>query len=193
MIILHIFTEESSIKNVFDAILPQILPDNVSFFIHPHQGRQDLEIALQKTVPSISKIPNARVLITRDQDEDDCKELKNKLLNMVSGKCFCDYFVRIVCRELESWFLGDLDAIEKAYPRFKAQQYAKKPHFRAVDTIKKPSEFLRQILPEYSNRRSLPKLETSSKIATFMNLNNNKSLSFNNTINAIKKLCEFES
>jgi hypothetical protein len=188
MIELHIFTEEPSIKNVFDSLLPQILPENVSFVVHPHQGKQDLEKALQSIVPSISKIPYVKILITRDQDEDDCKILKNKLSAIVDKKCSCDYFVRIVCKELESWFLGDVQAIEKAYPRFEKQRYVDKPQFRNVDNVQKPSEYLKTILPNYASRKSLPKLETSKNIAAYMNIANNTSPSFNHTINAIKKL-----
>jgi hypothetical protein len=142
---LHIFTEEPSIEKVFDALLPQILPESISFYIHPHQGKQDLEQALKTAVPSISKIPNAKILITRDQDEDDCKKLKQKLVNLVHEKCACDYFVRIICKELESWFLGDLPAIEKAWPGFKAKQCSNKRQLKNVDNIKKPSEYLQKI------------------------------------------------
>ncbi|MDR0733952.1 MAG: DUF4276 family protein [Dysgonamonadaceae bacterium] len=188
MIELHIFTEEPSIKNVFDALLPRILSENVSFYIHPHQGKKDLEKALETIVPSISKTPNVKILITRDQDENDCKELKQKLLDMVNSNCSCDFFVRIVCKELESWFLGDLQAVEKAYPRFKAQQHSNKKHLKSVDNIKKPSEYLRKIIPDYSKCNKLPKLEISRNIAAYMDINNNKSTSFNHTINAIKQL-----
>ncbi|MDR3246753.1 MAG: DUF4276 family protein [Prevotellaceae bacterium] len=188
MIELHIFTEEPSIKNVFDVLLPQILPQDVSFIVHPHQGKKDLEKALQTTVPSISKMANTKILITRDQDEDDCIKLKKKLSDLVKDKCSCDYSVRIVCKELESWFLGDVLAIEKAYPRFKKQQYINKSKFKNVDNIGKPSEYLKTILPDYASRKSLPKLETSKNISAYMNIANNKSVSFNHTINAIKKL-----
>jgi hypothetical protein len=187
--ILHVFTEEASLKNVFDVLLPKILPENVSFHIHPHQGKRDLENALKDTIPSISKIPGARILITIDQDENDCIALKKRLTNLVSDTCACNYRVRIICRELESWFLGDLAAVEQAYHRFKASKYSNKSPFKAVDNIKKPSEQLRQLLPEYAKNISLPKLETSKKIAAFMNVNNNKSTSFNHTIDAIKNLC----
>jgi hypothetical protein len=191
-VILHIFTEEASIKNVFDVLLPKILPPDVSFRIYPHQGKQDLERAISKTVPSISKMPGSKILITRDQDYNDCKKLKKKLLNWLEGKCSCDLFVRIVCRELESWFLGDLQAVEKAFNRFNEKQYSGKKELRNVDSVNKPSDYLRRIIPEYSNKENLPKLEASSKIAKYMNINNNKSSSFNHTINAIKKLCEYQ-
>ena len=87
-------------------------------------------------------------------------------------------------------FLGDLTAVEKAYSRFKATKYLHKVKLRNVDRIVAPHKYLLEIIPEYSGRETLPKIETSSRIAPFMNVENNKSKSFNHTINAIKKLIE---
>jgi hypothetical protein len=190
MITLHIFTEEPSAKNVFEAILPKLLPQNVSFRIYPHQGKQDLERALRKSLPHISKIPGSKILVTRDQDSTDCIELKNKLDEIIKENCYCDYFIRIVCKELEAWFLGDLNAVHCAYPRLKPEQYQSKADFKNVDKITNPNKYLLRIIPEYSNRDILPKLEASERIAQFLNLDNNRSLSFRHTLRAIKKLTE---
>ncbi|MDR0802630.1 hypothetical protein [Fluviicola sp.] len=187
MIILHIFTEELSAKNVFDEILPKIIP-GISYRIYPHQGKQDLHKALKTTIPSISKIPGSRILITRDQDNQDCKDVKNDLAQVLDGKCVCPYSIRIVCRELESWFLGDLNAIKQAYPRFKPEQHIGKADFKNVDLIAIPKNYLLRIIPEYHNAETLPKLETSSKISQFLDLDNNTSMSFQFTISAIKQL-----
>jgi hypothetical protein len=188
MTVLHLLTEESSIKNVFEIILPKILPQDVSFNIYPHQGKQDLENAMKKTVPSISKIPGAKILVAMDQDEADCLEVKRKLLEIMAGKCHCEASVRIICKELESWFLGDIQAIEKAFPGFKMQQYAGKSELRNVDGLSKPSHHLLRMIPEYSNRERLPKLDASQKIAPYLDIEHNRSVSFNQTISAIKKL-----
>jgi hypothetical protein len=185
---LHVFTEEPSAKIVFEAILPKILPEDVLFSVYPHQGKQDLERALEKVVPSISRTPGATILITRDQDNEDCMDVKQSILKELNGKCHCPYFVRIICRELESWFLGDLAAIQSAYPRFKPEQYIHKAEFRDVDDIDYPSRKLMTIIPEYSKRDTLPKLEVSGAIAPLLDLEKNSSPSFNHTIAAIRKL-----
>lgn len=190
MIGLHIFTEEPSLKEVLDIIVPKIIPQGVYYQIYPHQGKQDLEKALKTAVPSISKIPGARIIITRDQDNDDCKILKSNLEKLVTGKINCEYKIRIVCKELESWFLGDLAAVEATYNRFKANQYSNRADFRDVDGIPKPSELLRRIIPEYSNLDSLPKLATAQRIGANMDLNNNRSESFNQMVAAIKELTD---
>lgn len=188
MTILHIFTEEPSLKIVLENILPKVLPKNVYFQIYSHQGKQDLEKALTKTLPSISRIPGSKVLVTRDQDSSDCKEVKQNLFELIELNCQCDFSIRIVCRELESWYLGDLDAIERAYPRFKAIQYKTKAEYRNVDKLQSPNRELLKIIPEYSNREYLPKLEAAEMISPQLNINNNKSESFNQTLNAIKRL-----
>lgn len=186
--ILHVFTEEPSAKNVFEILLSKLLPEDVAFRIYPHQGKQDLERALRTSLPSISKIPGSKILITRDQDSADCLEVKNTISSLLKGNCKCEYYIRIVCKELESWFLGDLDAVQSAYPRFKPAQHIGKADLRHVDQITTPNKYLLRIIPEYSGRATLPKLEVSESIAPFLSLDRNRSSSFNHTVTAIKNL-----
>lgn len=188
MKIIHIFTEELSLKNVLDVILPKILPVDVYYRIYPHQGKEDLERALTSTLPSISKIPGSKILITRDQDNNDCVELKKHIFDIVNGNCSCDFSIRIVCKELEAWFLGDMKAIEKAYPRFKAESHINKSEFRNVDKVHYPNRQLLKIIPEYTGRNSLPKLEAAENISQYLDISKNNSESFNHTIKAIQRL-----
>ena len=188
MTTLHIFTEEPSLKLVLETILPKILPESVYFQIYSHQGKQDLERALRTTLPSISKIPGSKILVTRDQDSSDCKDLKQHLIQLIGLNCHCDFFVRIVCRELEAWYLGDMLAIQQAFPRFNANLYKNKAEFRNVDRLQSPNRELLKLIPEYHDRDYLPKLEAAEYISPFLDLENNKSESFNQTINAILKL-----
>ncbi|MFN9302294.1 MAG: hypothetical protein ACK6DA_05925 [Candidatus Kapaibacterium sp.] len=185
---LHIFTEEQSAKNVFETIVPPLLPDGVTLRVYQHQGKQDLEKAIVTAIPSISKIPGSVILITQDQDNEDCKVVKKKIVDLLDNKCVCIYFVRIVCRELESWFLGDLRAIQKAYPRFKHENYINRTDFKNVDAISKPNNYLLIIIPEYSGREKLPKLEASERISKCLDIHNNTSESFNQTLSAIRRL-----
>ena len=59
-------------------------------------------------------VPDTKFVILHDQDSADCKELKQKLRRIVeqTGK---EAVIRIVCRELESWYFGDLRAVSLAY------------------------------------------------------------------------------
>jgi len=186
MTTIHIFTEEPSAKKVLDAILPKILPDNIEFRVYPHQGKGDLEKAFNNSIPTICKIPGSKVLITCDQDSSDCIKVKQNIEEKIELKCNCDYKIRIVCKELESWFLGDLNAIREAYPRFKPEQYLRKADFRNVDSINTPNKYLLKIIPELNNRSFLPKQEVAATISPHLDIDNNRSISFNHTLKAVK-------
>lgn len=185
---LHIFVEEMSAKKVLDILLPKIIPDTIAFQVHSHQGKNDLEHAIRSTVPKISKIPGARILISRDQDSGDCVKIKQRINAIIKDNSHAPTLIRIVCRELEAWFLGDLNAVHSAYPRVKPHQHVNKSDFKNVDLIQNPSEFLLAIIPEYKGRESLPKLEVAESIAPHLDLQNNSSCSFNNFVSGINKL-----
>ncbi len=184
---LHVFTEEASFEKFARLLFTRLIP-GVDVRIYPHQGKQDLERALRTTVPTISKIPDARILITRDQDSDNCRTLKRRLLELVANQCSCAYKIRIVCRELECWMLGDMDAIAKAYPRFKPEQYKHKADFREVDLIADAPDRLLRMIPELKQNRSLSKIAFVSNVVPHMDMDVNTSGSFNHFVTAVRQL-----
>jgi hypothetical protein len=188
MICLYIFTEEESFRRTADNVLPKILPKGAAYKVYVHQGKQDLERAIKTTVPIISKKPGAKILITRDQDSGDCGKIKNRIRDTIADRCHCQYLIRIVCRQLENWFLGDLGAVEKAYPGFKSSRHINKARLRDIDDVQNADEYLCSILPDYKNRRYLPKLETAEKISAELDITNNSSKSFSHFITGIQKL-----
>ena len=192
MIQLHIFTEEESFKIFLDNFLPKIIPPDISYFIHPHQGKQNLEKAIRTTVPSISKIPGSRILITRDQDSGDCKFVKQEPERIIHGNVQSPYYIRIICRELECWYLGDLSCIEKIYPRFNSSKYRNKKTFRNPDLVQNSSKLICQIVPELKDRDYLPKIQTASKMGKCLCTESNNSTSFRQFTSAIKDLIEIK-
>ncbi len=188
MIMLHILTEELSCKKVLDALLPKVLPENVHYRIYPHQGREDLKKALNNTGPHLSKTPDARIVVLHDQDQHNCKKLKKELLQILKAKCVSPFLICIVYRELENWYLGDLQALKGAYPRFKAGKYQSKKILRNIDRIQNAPQLILSMVPELSNRKTLPKLEIAEKIAGHLSLEKNKSVSFNYFFKGLQKL-----
>jgi len=181
--------EEPSIKPVIDSIVTKIVDPNSEWYeVKIHQGKQDLRKALKSVVPTLSKVPNVRIMVLQDQDQYDCEELKNELLNEIEKHCECPFKIRIVCRELESWFLGDLEAVQEAFPRFRYNQYISGSKFRNPDLVQNPHLELLKIIPEYSGLKTLPKVQTSEKISPYLNVNRNRSVSFKHFYNAIKEL-----
>lgn len=182
--VLFFFVEEPSIVPLIDKVLNEIAPD-IRYRIYTHQGKQDLEKALPKTIPSVSQVPNARIIVIRDQDSSDCIELKSDLERLINHNCHCPYLIRIACKELESWFLGDLQAIKKAFPRFKPESYINKSLFRDVDRIVNPSDKLFDIISASTGEIVVSKRILSSRISPYLDIERNRSNSFNQFKNAV--------
>jgi hypothetical protein len=110
-------TEEPSMGQTLRILLPRIFQDFREFehwLVINHQGKSDLEQSFPKKMLNWQE-PGVRFIILRDNDGGDCRALKERLVSKapagVSG-----FQVRIVCQELESWFLGDMEAVAAAYP-----------------------------------------------------------------------------
>ncbi|KQB43345.1 DUF4276 domain containing protein [Flavobacterium daejeonense] len=178
---IEILVEEPSMKEFLTILLPKIIDNqwnlNENYFIRSFEGKNDL----QKNIPSKVKFLSnwnheaVGIIILQDQDSSDCKILKKKLINICTQNGDCPKLVRIICRELESWYLGDFVAVNKAYPNFKYRNYINKSKFRIPDNCNAFDE-LKKILPEFQ------KVGGAKKIAPFIDIQNNKSESFRQTI-----------
>lgn len=59
--------------------------------------------------------PDSVFLVMRDQDRADCRDVKARLQDLVRATGKQDKtLIRIACHELESFYLGDLEAVEKS-------------------------------------------------------------------------------
>jgi len=177
--------EEPSMENLLREILPQILPKGyelgVNCFLRPHQGKSDLQKSIPKKVRTFSNFYKpAKLVIIHDQDSSDCKKLKKKLIDLCNDNGDCPVLVRIPCKDLENWYLGDMDAIERVYPNFKAKSHKYKAKYRNVDNVYGAEELERNV-------RGFQKGFASKNIPKYMNVNKNKSNSFNQLVTGIQK------
>ena len=108
------FLEEPSAVAMLEGFLPKILPSGLSFRCIPFEGKQDLEKQLVKRIRGY-RVPGARFVVLRDQDSGDCKNIKSILFQKCKEAMRSDILIRIACYELESWYLADLSAVEKAF------------------------------------------------------------------------------
>jgi hypothetical protein len=183
--LIEILVEEPSMKNFLYGILPRILPDgyqlNGNCFIREHQGKQDLKKSIPIKMRAFSRYKKTvRVIIIHDQDFSDCKTLKAELQKLAETISGVPSLVRIACRELEAWYLGDMDALEAIYPQFKASRYKSWSLFRNPDSCNATYE-LRKLIPLFQ------KGFASREITKYFDLNDNKSASFNHLISGIKR------
>ncbi len=181
---IEILVEEASMREFLANFLPKVIPPpwelNENYFIRSFEGKNDL----QKNIPQKIKVfsnwnfENIGVVIMQDQDSSDCKELKKKLLDLCDSHGSCQKLVRIICRELESWYIGDFEAVNKAYPSFKYQNYINKSKYRFPDNCNAYDE-LKKILPTFQ------KVGGARMIAPYIDISKNKSVSFQQTISGL--------
>ncbi len=182
--LVEILVEELSMKNLLLIILPQILPEGYAIggncFVRVHEGKQDLHKQLPSRVRAYQYYNKpCKVIVIQDQDSNNCIELKQKIQHLIVENAALDNLIRIACYELEAWYIGDLDAIEKVYSKFKAVSYKNKVLFRNPDTVVNPSVELKRLIPPFQKGLA------SKEIPKFMNIQQNRSVSFNHLVNGI--------
>jgi hypothetical protein len=172
--------EELSMKLVLDKLLPKLLSSSTSYKIIPHEGCQDLLRAIPKLIQYYKPKPYLFVVLI-DKDANYCKQLKQKIIQSYNASH--NVLVRIVCTELESWLLGDLSAIDKAYGT-QLGQLQQQQKYRNPDTLGNAKQEFKRLLAE---KRIFKKhLDSIQAVATELNPNKNQSPSFNVFISGLK-------
>lgn len=178
------FLEEPSVKEMLAGVLPRILPENIQIRYFVFQGKQDLEKNLKKKLRGW-RMPDSVFVVMRDQDSGDCKAIKARLVDLCREAGQEGVLVRVACRELESFYLGDLAAVEQGLglKGLKAQQRGRK--FRNPDALGNPAD---ELLRLTSN--AYDKIAGSRAIAPYLNLEVNCSKSFNVLLSGIRNLAK---
>jgi len=177
------FLEERSAEAALKGLMPRILPPEIACRYVVFKGKQDLEGQLFQRIRGY-RVPGARFIVLRDQDSGDCKVIKARL----RGKCVeagrPDAVVRIACRELESWYLADLAAVERAFPETGLRRHQDRVPYNAPDATGTPSRVLRQLVPAYQ------KVGGSRAIGPHIDPDNTRSQSFVHFIAAVRRLAQ---
>ena len=175
--------EEPSMREALEGLLPRVLPDGVEPILVAHSGRTDLEQSIPRKVRAWPD-PEVRFVVLRDRDAADCHQVKARLVELCSAAGRADALVRVVCRELESWFLGDLEAVSLAFdcPRVAGEQRKRK--YRDPDALGNPVQELRRLVPEYS------KISGARRIGPHLDPARNRSRSFQVFVAGLRRLAE---
>lgn len=106
--------EEPSARALMQGLLPRLLPSTVEVQYMVFEGKQDLERRMTGRIRGWMR-PDSHFVVMRDQDSNpDCLAIKSRLRVLAAEAGRPDVLIRIVCRELESWALGDWDAVSEA-------------------------------------------------------------------------------
>ncbi len=163
--------EEPSAEEFLKQIMPRLLP-GIDFRIITFEGKQDLEKNVERKIRSY-RIPNTSFIILRDQDSGDCSEIKSVLKEKCEKAGKPDTFIRIACRELESWYLADLKSVGEALGIDGLEDLQKKKKFRNPDLLENPSIELKKL-----TKNKYQKISGSRAIGGHINLNISSSNSF---------------
>lgn len=136
--------EEPSAKAMLEGVLPRLLAKQTEVQFMVFEGKQDLHKQLPKRMKFWQK-PDTRFVVMRDQDSGDCRLIRQELLALCAQAGRPDALVRIACHELESFYLGDLLAVEQGLSMKGLSKHQESRKFRAPDMLSNAAEELRKL------------------------------------------------
>ena len=211
----EILVEDASGKIALESILGKILGPNVqdhTYRIIPYKGIGRIPKNLRGTTDPqkrilLDQLPRllrgygksfqnsaAAVVVVVDLDDKDCQVFKQELLNILNN---CNpqptTLFRIAIEEGEAWLLGDSNAVKAAYPYAKNQILNTYVQDSVCGTWEKladavypgGSQKLKQLGWPYTGQA---KCEWAKKIAPHLDVDVNKSKSFQVFRDGIRKL-----
>ncbi|MDD5388925.1 MAG: DUF4276 family protein [Gallionellaceae bacterium] len=176
--------EEASAKAMLESLLPRLLHRDIRPRFIPFDGKQDLERQMLKRLRGYVN-PLARFIVLRDQDSaPDCMALKARLTDRCqeAGKAE-KTLVRIACKELETYYLADLPAVEQALNLNNLARYQGSAKFRSPDRLGNPSKEL-----EALTLGAYQKVGGSREIGKYLDVTNERSPSFKNLVKGIRRM-----
>ncbi len=184
---LVVFTEEPSAKVMLESLLPRLLPqERCSFVCIAFEGKQDLEKQLPIKLRGW-RTPNTHFIVLRDQDSGDCEAIKETLQGICGRAGKPRTLVRIACQELESWYFGDLEAVETALQIGGLSTLQEKAKYRTPDRIQCPSKELERV-----TKNRYQKVSGSRLIGEHLRLDESRSASFQHFINGVRRIMKLE-
>lgn len=172
--------EEASMRDLLNGLLPRLYPD-LNFLCLAHEGKSDLERSIPRKLRAWRE-PGVHFVILRDNDGGDCVLLKQQLKQSCRVAGRPDTIVRIVCQELEAWYLGEPDALADAFEKESLRRIGRMARFRDPDAVQQPSEALRKLVPGFR------KVSGAKAMAGLLTRERNKSKSFQVLLSGLDRL-----
>jgi hypothetical protein len=157
---------------MLEGLLPRLLPEGLPVRYIVFEGKSDLERQIVRRLQHY-RVPNAQFVVLRDKDAADCHAVKAGLVQKCKQAQRPDTLVRIACHELESWYLADLVAVERALELKGLAGKQNKRKYRAPDAIANPARELVKLTHE-----CYQKVGGSRAIGPLLDPDNTRSRSF---------------
>ncbi len=176
------FLEERSAQVMLEGLLPRLGFSLAQVRFVVFEGKSDLERQIERKLRAWLR-PDSRFVILRDQDAGDCTAIKEALVERCRRAGRPGVLVRIACHELESWYLGDLAAVETALGLRSLARHQNSAKFRQPDRLANPSQELRLLT---ANRYQ--KVGGSRLIGPHLSLTTNSSQSYQVFLRGLRNL-----
>jgi hypothetical protein len=173
--------EEPSAKDLLAGLLPKILPKGLEVVYLVFEGKQDLEAQLGRKMRGWLR-PGSAFIVLRDQDAALCSDVKTRLAELVAATGRSPALVRVACRELESWIVGDWQAVGEAFDAPALAAQSMKEAYRNPDLLVRPVEALRKFVPAYQKR------DGARRVGPLLDPGRNQSPSFRAFCTGLQKL-----
>lgn len=215
---LAVLAEDRSSVPLLERIVRHVIEEkglDCTFKIHPHRGKGYLpkdfkERPNPRAGGILNQLPaklrayqavfdrhELMVAVVFDADNDDVGELYGRCVSVFRQEApDLIYCIAIAVEEFEAWLLGDFTAILKAYPNADREEYEKYKQ----DSICGTWEHLARVIHGKSARSliaadypavGISKIEWSRRISPYMDLDNNRSPSFNTFVNHLRRSFNF--
>jgi hypothetical protein len=180
----YFLTEERSMKNFLEILLPKLGFDE-NYRIISFEGKSDLKKSVSRKINASER--GSKFIVLIDQDSNDCMRLKQEIREIIEKQSTkvgeIEYRVRIVCHELESWYLGDLFAVDKAFGTKMVQHINKRTYRNPDYYLSNPKQvFLKQT----GTIGQIAAAEKMANAMTMEGIKNNQSHSFRVFISTVK-------
>ena len=179
------------------TLVPRLLGEDQSFLVHPHQGKRDLLHKLPSRLRAYRRwLPqDYGLVVVTDEDRQNCEAIKETreaaaleadLVTRRRNRQAFQVVSWIAVEELEAWFLGDVDALEAAYPGTR-RLVGRHRDFRDPDQVRGGTwEALERVLNRAGHHRGgLRKIEAARAISAHMEPQRNRSNSFRGFVRAL--------
>jgi len=163
--------EEPSARYLLEGLIPRIISREHMLRFIVFQGKQDLEKRMTKRLRAWGS-PSAKFVVLRDQDSGNCIQVKNGLVERCNSGQRPNALVRVACRELESWIVGDLVAFADEFSVPAARRAAGKKKFSSPDNLVNPVTELEKLFPCYQ------KVDGARRMGLRLSPDQNNSISF---------------
>lgn len=176
--------EEPSMQSLLEELLPRLVPGWVKgehFLCVKHEGKTDLDRSIPRKLASW-RAPGTRFVVVRDNDNADCVALKQRLVALCAAAGRPDTVVRLVCQELESWYIGDLQALARAFPGNEIDTPAHRKRYVHPDEWRKPCVEVERLVPTFQKRSG------AREMGRQLTPENNRSPSFKCFVTAVQAL-----